>query len=303
MPPTTEPIPSAAASSSKGGSVASKKQKRIDAMFDDDEGTSDASSSRKPGASRHRVAGSTGKAGRGFSGLGSTTLESLSAKAKLKLEFDPSQLRSLNENRKDVRTIEEIEQDFRRKQALAQPAVTAHASHGLFAVRKTASTSAIPASPAQAPATSEKPRSTVADSSSRPSQANGKVKAKSPEAIKRKRTASPVDSEKRKQPSRSRSPPRKRAASPPSSPPATKLSKTEARRREIWAILNPHKAQEPAFGASYADDSSDEDMEAGIDDIEEEDRRASRIARLEDKKEEERLKQRAKEKAARKIAK
>lgn len=112
----------------------------------------------------------------------------------------------------------------------------------------------------------------------------------------------------RSQTSRQASPPlarkQSRGASPPSSPPPGKLSKAEARRREIWAILNPHKAHLANYGPTYNDDDfSDEDMEAGIEDIEEEDRRAARIARMEDKAEEERLKQKAKEKAAKKSGK
>lgn len=309
VPSTTERIPSAA-STPKVVSVALKKKRRIDAMFSDDEGTSDASSSRKAGSSKHRTSGVAEKVARGSSGLASAR-DTLSAKEKLKRGFDPSELRSLNENRKDVRTIEEIEQDYRRKQALAQPPHSALPSNGLFANRKTAS-SVPPSTPssstvtttAQASHASQKPSSAASEAPGKPVQSSSKAKNITVDAAPRKRTASPSNPTSSRQPARSRSPPpRKRAASPTSSPPA-KLSKTEARRQEIWAILNPHKAQAPAFGASYVDDlSDDDDMEAGIDDIEEEDRRAARIARLEDRKEEERLKQRAREKAAKKNAK
>lgn len=306
LPSTTEPIPSA--STSKVVSVALKKKRLIDAMFSDDEGPSDASTSRKTGPGRHRTSGSTGKSVRGSSALSSGS-NSLSAKEKLKLEFDPSQLRSLNENRKDVRTIEEIEQDYRRSQALAQPSSSASPSQGLFASRKTTSSASQSANPTSARGSAssiQDARSVIAQPPDKTAaHGNGRGRDEHSDARKKRRTTSPPEMPARKIPSRSRSPPRKRPASPPSMPSPAKLSKTEARRQEIWAILNPHKAQGPAFGSAYADndDSDDDDMEAGVDDIEEEDRRAARIARLEDRREEEKLRQRALQKAAKKSGK
>lgn len=283
-------------------------------MFSDDEGSSDASSSRKGGSSskHHRLAGSHGKST--SSKLKNPSSDNLSAKEKLKLEFDPSALRSLNENKKDVRTIEEIEQDIRKKHALAQPPVTAPATHGLFTSRKTATVSTNPSSSqAFSSGTNAPAKSNVAstsESSRKPTESSrGKARSSPEEDPKRRRTTSPVDLKAaRSQTSRHASPPlprkQSRDASPPSSPPPGKLSKAEARRREIWAILNPHKAHLANYGPAYNDDDfSDEDMEAGIEDIEEEDRRAARIARMEDKAEEERLKQKAKEKAAKKSGK
>lgn len=301
VPSSTERIPAASSSFNfKGDSIALKKKRRIDAMFSDDEGSSDATSSRKAGSARHHRLNSTGTKSNRMSHLAAPS-DNLSAKEKLKLEFDPSALRSLNENKKDVRTIEEIEQDLRRKQALAQPASAAPPpSQGLFASRRSAGINSQPAggssqasSSALAIDASPKDRSYAMD---------GKSKGKWPVDIKRKRTASPTEDSLRKPSSKLKSPPAasvRQRDSASSSDTLPKLSKAEARRQEIWAILNPHKANAPVFGYND-DDFSDEDMEAGIDDIEEEDRRAARIARLEDKKEEDRLKQRAKEKAARK---
>lgn len=71
---------------------------------------------------------------------------------------------------------------------------------------------------------------------------------------------------------------------------------TSELKDEIWRILNPRKAREAYDYDSDAVDEDSDDMEANYEEIEEENRQADRIARLEDRREMERLERRAKEK-------
>lgn len=115
-----------------------------------------------------------------------------------------------------------------------------------------------------------------------------------------------------KTPARSRSPEvekktKSTASTTTSSEPKHRKEKTRAtseaqdRRAQIWEILNPgKKPRYYDYDSEDIDDLSD-DMEAGMDEIEAEDREAERIARMEDKAEQRRLEARAKEKEERRL--
>jgi hypothetical protein len=148
----------------------------------------------------------------------------MSAKERLRAQFDPANAVMLNVNKRDTRTIEEIEADLRKKRGEPE-------KKSVFVGRKRHKSVSPPPPP--------------------------------PPPVKKKR-----------KPSYSPEP--------------------ANRRQEIWEILNPGKKYR------FQDyDSDSDDMEAGIDEIENEDREAERIAKREDKEELAKLEARAKQKGKR----
>lgn len=273
-------------------------------MFSDyDEGPSDSSAAARRRKTRPNSTPTS------FKKLNTADTSTLSAKARLKAEFNPAEARQLNVNKRDTRSIEEIEADLRRKKELARGGTAQESvpQAGFFAGRKSATAGTSFASTANIKASvakglpqrtgSNAARTVTAGSDiafGRVDQQNKSGTASQQAKPKRRSSLSP--------PPRSsasvnaRRVPKGRASS--YSPP---LKAGSSLKQEIWSIINPNKT----FGSHRAydydsdavDDESD-DMEAGYDEIEEENRQAERIARIEDKRELERLERRAKEKEA-----
>ena len=311
----------AASATSRQPSSLRKKKRKRDALFSDDEEASDASATWR----------ATQKHGGGrslFSKLVkdplAADLANLSAKDRLKAQFDPSKVTRLNVNKRDTRTIEEVEADIKRKKDLANGLTpsedTAVASNrGLFATRKGHSplppaNQHIASTPRGQELTSvqsyeERAAVPTAGPSAPTFGAIGVAKEKkkarrrsaSPPKSKR-RSASPPKSKRRSaSPTRIRPAPtseRRRPRAPSYSPPSPQAHKSNeaSRREEIWKIINPNKGYRYEGGFSEELDNVSDDMEAGMDEIEEENEIAERIARREDRAEERRLAARAQEK-------
>ena len=274
-------------------------------MFsDDDEGPSDSSAAARRRKTRLN---STPTSSKKINTAADTS--TLSAKARLKAEFNPAEARQLNVNKRDTRSIEEIEADLRRKKELARGGTAQESvpQAGFFTGRKgaTAGTSSARTANVKASVAKGLPQRTGSNAA-RTVTAGSDVASGRLDQQNKSGTASQQAKPKRR--SSSSPPPRSSAsvdarripkgrASSYSPPPKAGSSL----KQEIWSIINPNKS----FGSHRAydydsdavDDDSD-DMEAGYDEIEEENRQAERIARLEDKRELERLERRAKEKEA-----
>jgi hypothetical protein len=268
-------------------------------MFsDDDDGPSDTSAARRRKNRQNTTPVSASK------NRSTVDTSALSAKARLKAEFNPSHAQQLNVNKRDTRSIEEIEADLRRKKELARGVTNAEpvTSSGFFAGRKSAAAGTAPSGSAMVKASSALAKENGSTAIER--------SAQSTKTLQRERTAKATSSAPKAadlQTSRrarrsSMSPPAKRQASkarassyspPPSSRGGPSL------KQEIWSIINPNKTfaghRTYDYDSDALDDDSD-DMEAGYNEIEEENKAADRIARLEDKREQERLDRRAKEK-------
>lgn len=243
-------------------------------MFsDDDDVASDSSAARKR---KSKAIGTSSSARK--TGAANLDTANLSAKARLKAEFNPNHAQQLNVNKRDTRSIEEIEADLRRKKELAHgnsSNAESKAQQGFFAGRKNGAV----------------PPSTVA---SKPYSAAPPGIA----PIKRKERASNSPPIKSKPAAADRRPAKARASSY-SPPPKAGASLKE----EIWSIINPNKTFASRRTRDYDSDAVDDDsdnMEAGYDEIEEENMQADKIARREDRRELERLEKQAREKEIRK---
>ena len=270
-----------------------KKRKRMESLFsDDDEDGSDASGRRHgtKGKGKERTGpGSSASAALKRKAASGTDL--LSAKERALLEFDPAEAMKLNVNKRDTRTIEEIEADMRsRKRKEAEeaglvngPAANASTSTGMFANRKGQSSMAI-ASGRSTPIKAATP-----DLISKPAKVR---RSESPKPTKKASVASSIKPAPATKKQRSYSPPAASSKGNPNS------SKQTSRSEEIWKIMYPNRPYRPAvdYDSDDIDRSDDDDMEAGYDEIEEEDRAADRAAKREDKAELERLEKRALEK-------
>lgn len=278
-----------------------------DLFSDDDDYGSDASG--------RRVAKGKGKAANGMSSTTATLRKkaaagmSLSAKDRLRAEFDPNAAIKLNTNKRDLRTIEEIEMDNkRRRESEAHGDVAPAISSGIFSLRKGQNIASAPLARSAATASNGQAASNVASAKEGFAGMSERFAAKrlrhseSPPTTKSEKKSSKLARDQQKGN-------RGASYSPPPRPGASKSDnkgkdkskgdREGGMRQEIWKILNPHKTF-----TQYADydsddiDKSDNDMEAGYNEMEEEDRRAESFAKREDREELARLERRAKEKEA-----
>ena len=271
-----------------------KKRKRIESLFSDDDDDGSDASGRRHGT-KGKGKGRTGPGASASAALkrkAASGTDLLSAKERALLEFDPAEARQLNVNKRDTRTIEEIEADMRarkRKEAeeagLAHgPAANASTSMGMFANRKGQSATAVASGrntpiKAATPDAITKPAKTRSSESPKPTKKASVTSSTKPApAMKKQRSYSPPATSSKAKPNNS--------------------SKQTSRSEEIWKIMYPNRPYRPAidYDSGDIDRSDDDDMEAGYDEIEEEDRLADRAAKREDKAELERLEKRALEK-------
>ncbi|KAK4050079.1 hypothetical protein OIV83_003650 [Microbotryomycetes sp. JL201] len=161
--------------------------------------------------------------------------KALTAKDRLKAQFDPTRFVKLNTEKRDLRTIEEIEADMRRRRQQQQP-------HSLPEKREKQ-----PGNQSRLPDNSQK-----------------------------KRARNDIDDDR-----------------------PTKSSRIDnSMRDEIWRLLGRDRSRD--IQRDMFSDDDDSDMEATGADVYREEQRAARIARQEDRNEEELLRRRAEEKAKRK---
>ncbi|KAM0788233.1 hypothetical protein ACM66B_001387 [Microbotryomycetes sp. NB124-2] len=170
--------------------------------------------------------------------------KSVSAKDRLIAQFDPTRFVKLNTEKRDLRTIEEIEADMkRRKQQETLPQARAQQQKSQVSSAK---------------ASSDRQRSGPVDT------------------VPKKRVRTDDDFDR----------------------PSSKSSRLDnSMRDEIWRLLGRDRSRDVQRDAFSDDDS---DMEATGADVDREEQRAARIARQEDRNEEEKLRRRAEEKARRK---
>lgn len=300
-----------------------KKRKKLDAMFSDDDDVSSSSSRKRPSqssASPRKSAGQVRARGSGRPGQPSADPSNLSAKDRIRLgDFRADE--KLQKVKRDNRTIEEIEADLRKKRdqtasssttGIAVPAPV----NGFFAGRRTAhpaaSASTAGASPGSVPGPSTESRgSKQPEGNSRPASSaahnprpstSRDVISPPPGRSQAKPAAAPagaIHPQSRLLPKAGRIPtPQGRRDGKVKTRVAASDDPDVARRKEIWRILNPHKANQVDYASDEVDDDDElsDDMEAGWDELEEENRRAEAIAKREDREELAREEQRAKEK-------
>jgi len=245
---------------------------------------------------REGVPGTTSKSVSG-------TPTTITARQRIEQNFAASERKPLNQAKRDRRTIEEIEQDMKRSRGEASIRNPKEARIGLqFSDKR----SVVPLRPAAS-------SSTLRDVNRSPRAAHEAVSA-----VKRK-ALNPLPTPSSKRPQTFTSLPkdsksngnlpgsRSRAGSHSNRRQDATVSDEEedssetdeiisdhgehvapAMRDEIWKIMGKDRRQ---YTANPIFSDEEDDMEADIDDVLEEEGRAARLARLEDQREEERLRQ------------
>ena len=297
-----------------------KKRKKLDAMFSDDDDVSSSSSRKRPphtSASPRKSAPGARARGPGRPGGPSSDLSNLSAKDRIKLgDFRADE--RLQKVKRDNRTIEEIEADLKKKRdqtalsgasSLAAPAPV----NGFFAGRRIAhpapGASIAGGSLGPGPGPSAESRgnkqlegasrpASSATHNARPSTSRGVISPPPGRSQGKTAASSAGAGAPQSRPLPNHSPPHARRDSKIKAKVSASDDPDVARRKEIWRILNPHKANQVDYASDEVDDDDDlsDDMEAGWDELEEENRRAEAIAKREDREELAREEQRAKEK-------
>lgn len=247
---------------------------------------------------------------RGSSLAGSSTLSKsqsasstpLSARQRIAQQFSATERKPLNQTKRDRRTIEEIEQDMKRKKALAlgevgihsrstslmteapNPAVPAEAGPAIK--RKALGALAAPSPKRPAGSSSFSKEDSKRTEHHQGTSTSSKSRQASSQAYSNRHRPDPDDQLEDEDEDESEDYSDEEPAVAPSI------------RDEIWKIMGKDRRQYTAKPI-FSDDDGSDDMEADVDDVLEEEGRAARLARLEDQREEERLRQHEMEKKKR----